>query len=131
MADHGLCGMNVHLSKEKPAQLLERGRIPVIVTTCVLVYVESGSYVSVNYIVPSVNMSFNVCESTLHNEKLHQHRKHFSAQVNMARHPRTHRLLRVLKRRLQLASPRIFSLQFSFHIKKRHTRKPHHKIKTS
>lgn len=118
MADHGLCGVNVHLSKEKPAQLLERGRIPVIVSTCVLVYVESGSYVSVNYIVPSVNMGFNVCESTIHDEKLHQHRKHSSAQVNMARHPRIHRLLRVLKRRLQLASPRIFLLQFSFHIKK-------------
>lgn len=25
MAGHGLCGVNVHLSKEKPAQLLERG----------------------------------------------------------------------------------------------------------
>lgn len=106
MAGHGLSAVNVHLSKEKPAQLLERAEaILVIVSTCVLVYIESGSYVSVDYIVPSVNMSFNVCESMLHNEKLRQHRKHFSAQVNMAKHPRIHRLSRVLKRRLQLAAP--------------------------
>lgn len=77
MAGHGLAGVNVHLSREKPAQLLERGS-----------HSGDGKYMC-DYgagrswelckfafpKAPSVSTSFKVCESMLHNEKLSQHRK--------------------------------------------------------
>lgn len=79
MAGQGLSGVNVYLSKEKPAQLPERGS-----HSGDSKYMCGGvgrSWELCKFAFPkvaSVNTSFKVCESMLHNEKLSQHRKHFT-----------------------------------------------------
>lgn len=114
MAGHGLSGVNVHLSKEKLAQLLERGSHSGDSKYMCVGVRRSWELCKLNYMVPSVNISFNMCESMLHSEKLHQHRKHCSAQVNTARHPRIHSVSRVLTQEEAAAGSTLESFRCSF-----------------